>query len=49
MRHSDIGLPCLIEYQNTWARNVEALDKGLLVKYEELRAEPVPTLQKIIR
>ena len=48
VRHSDIGLPCLIEYQNTWARNVEALDKGLLVKYEELRADPVPTLQKII-
>ena len=49
VRHSDIGLPFLIEYQNTWARNVEQLEKGLLVKYEELRAEPVPTLQKIIQ
>jgi hypothetical protein len=48
VRHSDIGLPFLIEYQNTWARNVQALEKGMLVKYEELRAEPVPTLQKII-
>ena len=48
VRHSDIGLPFLIEYQNTWARNVEALEKGLLVKYEELRAEPVPTLQRIL-
>jgi sulfotransferase family protein len=47
VRHSDIGLPSLIEYQNTWARNVQALEQGLLVKYEELRAEPVPTLLKI--
>jgi hypothetical protein len=47
VRHSDIGLPSLIEYQNTWARNVQALDHGLLVKYEELRAEPVATLHKI--
>jgi hypothetical protein len=49
VRHSDIGLPFLIEYQNTWARNIAELDQGLLVKYEELRAEPVATLLKIIR
>ncbi len=48
VRHSDIGLPFLIEYQNTWARNVRDLERGMLVKYEELRAEPVPTLQKIL-
>jgi hypothetical protein len=48
VRHSDIGLPFLIEYQNTWAANIAALDNGLLVKYEELRAEPVPTLMKIL-
>ncbi len=49
VRHSDIGLPALIEYENTWARNVRDLEHGLLVKYEQLRAEPVPTLQKITR
>lgn len=48
VRHSDIGLPFLIEYQNTWASNVRDLERGMLVKYEELRAEPVPTLQKIL-
>ena len=48
-RHSEIGLPFLIEYQNTWARNIRALPRGLLVKYEELRAEPVPTLRKILQ
>jgi hypothetical protein len=47
VRHSDIGLPSLIEYENTWARNVQALERGMLVKYEELRAEPVSTLQRI--
>jgi hypothetical protein len=49
VRYSDIGLPSLIEYQNTWVRNVQELEHGLLVKYEELRTEPVPTLLKITR
>ncbi|RLA48232.1 MAG: hypothetical protein DRQ97_04680 [Gammaproteobacteria bacterium] len=47
VRHSDIGLPSLIEYQNTWACNVRDLEHGMLAKYEQLRSEPVPTLHKI--
>jgi hypothetical protein len=47
VRHSDIGLPSLIEYQNTWTRNVQDLEHGMLAKYEQLRSEPVPTLLKI--
>jgi hypothetical protein len=47
VRHSDIGLPSLIEYQNTWARNVRDLEHGMLAKYEQLRTEPVPTLLRI--
>ena len=47
VRHSDIGLPSLIEYQNTWARNVRELERGMLARYEDLRAQPVPTLLKI--
>lgn len=47
VRHSDIGLPSLIEYQNTWARNIAGLEQGMLSRYEDLRAEPVPTLLKI--
>lgn len=47
VRHSDIGLPSLIEYQNTWARNVRELERGMLVKYEDLRAQPVATLHSI--
>ncbi|MDG1945501.1 MAG: sulfotransferase domain-containing protein [Halioglobus sp.] len=49
VRHSDIGLPSLIEYQNTWVRNVQALEQGMLVRYEDLRAEPVLTLQKVMQ
>jgi hypothetical protein len=48
VRHSDIGLPFLIEYQNTWARNIAALPRGLMVRYEDLRAEPVVTLSRIL-
>lgn len=47
VRHSDIGLPSLIEYQNTWAKNIAGLDRGMLARYEDLRAEPVTTLHKI--
>ncbi|MEQ8517303.1 MAG: sulfotransferase domain-containing protein, partial [Chromatocurvus sp.] len=48
VRHSDIGLPFLIDYQNTWARNIAALPRGLLVRYEDLRSDPVPTLSRIL-
>lgn len=47
VRHSDIGLSSLIAYQNTWARNVQALENGMLARYEDLRAHPVPTLHKV--
>jgi len=48
VRHSDIGLPFLIDYQNTWARNIAVLPRGLLVRYEDLRNEPVATLGAIL-
>lgn len=47
VRHSDIGLPSLIEYQNTWARNIADLPNAMLTRYEDLRAEPVKTLLAI--
>ncbi len=49
VRHSDIGLEFLIEYQNTWARNIAELEQGTLIKYEELREQPIPTLHRITR
>jgi len=49
VRHSDIGLPSLIEYVNTWARNVERLEHGMLVRYEDMRAEPAKTLSAVTK
>ena len=47
VRHSDIGLPSLIEFLNTWERNLAGLDKTLLTRYEDLRAEPAAVLRQI--
>ncbi len=47
VRHSDIGLPFLIDYLNTWERNLTGLERGLLIRYEALRAEPGAVLQRI--
>ena len=48
MRHSDIGLPFLIDYQNAWVRNIAALPQGLVVRYEDLRSDPVTALSRIL-
>ena len=47
VRHSDIGLPFLIDYLNGWERNLAQLERGLMVRYEDLRAEPGNTLRRI--
>jgi len=47
VRHSDIGLPSLIEYENHWVRNIRELEQGIVVKYEDLRAEPAANLRRI--
>lgn len=49
VRHSDIGLPSLIEFTNTWAKNIQDLPNGMMTRYEDLRAEPVQTLHAITR
>jgi hypothetical protein len=47
VRHSDIGLPSLIDYLNTWVRNVSKLDRAITVRYEDLRARPEEELARI--
>jgi len=47
VRHSDIGLPSLIEFLNYWERNLAALDNTLLTSYEALRADPAAILKQI--
>ena len=47
VRHSDIGVLSLIDYLNKWERNVAHLPRAITVRYEDLRAEPRATLQRI--
>lgn len=48
VRHSDIGLPFLIDYLNTWQRNIAALPNARVIRYEDLRANPAETLASIL-
>jgi hypothetical protein len=48
VRHSDIGLPFLVDYLNTWARNLAALERSAMIRYEDLRAEPAATLKRVV-
>ena len=48
VRHSDIGLPFLIDYLNTWERNVRELERARVIRYEDLRARPAETLLEIV-
>jgi Sulfotransferase domain len=47
VRHSDIGLVSLIDYLNRWQRNLADLPQALMVRYEDLRAEPAKELRRI--
>ena len=47
VRESDIGLPFLIEFLNTWERRLSGVEKSLLVRYEDLRSDPATALKNI--
>jgi len=47
VRHGDIGLVSLIDYLNRWERNLAHLPRSLMVRYEDLRAEPTGQLRRI--
>ncbi len=47
VRHSDIGLPFLIEFLNTWETHLAGLEKTLLTRYEDLRTDPGTVLKKV--
>jgi hypothetical protein len=47
VRHSDIGVISLIDYLNSWERNVAHLPRATVIRYEDLRADPRATLQRI--
>jgi hypothetical protein len=47
IRHSDIGLSCLIDFLNTWERNLTRCPNAVTIPYEELRPEPAKALRRI--
>jgi len=49
VRHSQIGLPSLVDFLNAWEERIARVPRALLVRYEDLRAEPVKTLDGIGR
>lgn len=48
VRYSDIGLPFLVEYLNTWERNIAHLDRGMILRYEDLRARTAESLRRVV-
>ena len=48
VRHSEIGLPFLVDYLNGWAKNIEALPNAAIVRYEDLRLDTANTLARIL-
>ena len=48
VRHSDIGLPSLIEFLNTWEERVAKLDHAIVVRYEDIRANPLYEMRRIL-
>ena len=44
----EIGLPSLIEFLNTWERNLKKVEHSMITRYEDLRTHPAETLQKIM-
>ena len=49
LRHPAFGLPVLIRYHNFWAEQLRDRSDALIVRYEDLRLEPLGTLERIGR
>jgi hypothetical protein len=47
VRHSAIGLPCLVDFLNEWARRIDELPNGHIIRYEDLRAQPARVLKQV--
>lgn len=43
------GLPRIIDFMNAWAEELPALKESLVVRYEDLRADPEACLRRIVR
>lgn len=48
LQNEEIGLPALIAYHNQWAARIQAHANGLIVRYEDLRADPAYYLAQVL-
>ena len=48
VRHSDIGIECLVEFLNAWERRIRPLERGRIIRYEDMRADPLTTLKSVV-
>jgi len=46
--NENVGLPQIIEYFNGWAKVMPQIDNMLLVRYEDMRTDPVKVLTEIL-
>ena len=46
--HEEPGLPALIEFHNMWERRLADGNVGLLIRYEDLRSDPVDTMLRVV-
>jgi hypothetical protein len=49
VRHSELGLPNLIDFLNAWERRVTRLENAIIVRYEDLRADADRELRRITK
>ncbi len=45
--HAELGVPALIDFLNLWERRLARLEHALIVRYEDLRAEPARELARV--
>jgi hypothetical protein len=43
------GLPKILEFMNAWAEELPGIKESLIVRYEDLRADPQGVLRRIVR
>jgi hypothetical protein len=46
--NEDVGLPKIVHFMNAWARELPKVANLLVVRYEDLRANPEPELTRIL-
>lgn len=48
MMNREVGLPCIIDFMNLWAREMSRIKRMLVVRYEDMRQRPGEALGRIV-